>query len=336
MAEKKKYSDVDLSIYDSGYQASDAEKAAFNKKSNYESQVDNWSASPYAREDALQKVIDDRLNRKAFSYDLNADALYQQYKDQYITQGKQAMKDAMGQAAALTGGYASSYAATVGNQAYQGYLQGLNDKVPELYQLAMQRYNAEGNELDSKYNLLASEKASHMSEQEAALNLLLSQRDYYSGEAYNLHNIGYNEWSGNRDYDTTKYWNETNFGYQQDQDKIANGIAQQQLKLQQDAQKIAELQAGVVRDKNGKIVSVAQPVDEGYTLSNEQEERLFGYINEKNWAAADKYIEAMKANGMTDDQAAYWLQLIPESYFTLQGLRNNPFNNPFGPVQFIK
>jgi hypothetical protein len=30
-------------------------------------------------------------NRPAFSYDVNSDALYQQYKDQYIRQGKLAM-----------------------------------------------------------------------------------------------------------------------------------------------------------------------------------------------------------------------------------------------------
>ena len=50
--------------------------------------------------DTLQKI----LNREKFSYDLNGDALYQRYKDQYTTQGKLAMMDTMGQAAAMTGG----------------------------------------------------------------------------------------------------------------------------------------------------------------------------------------------------------------------------------------
>ena len=250
MAEKKKYSNIDLSVYDSGYQASDAEKSAYGKKADYESKVDNWSATPYAREDTLQSVIDQRLNRGKFSYDLNGDALYQQYKDNYIQQGKMAMQDAMGQAAAMTGGYGNSYAATVGNQAYQGYLQGLNDVVPQLYQMALDRYNLEGNELDSKYNLLASDKASHMSEQEAALNRLMSQRDYYSGEAYNLHNTGYGEWSDRRDYDTNQYWNEYNTGYQAEQDTIANELARDQYKLsersvnaQEEANRLAKQQA---------------------------------------------------------------------------------------------
>lgn len=264
MAEKKKYSNIDLSVYDSGYQASDAEKAAYGKKTDYESQVDNWSATPYARENDLQSVIDQRLNRGKFSYDLNGDALYQQYKDNYIQQGKMAMQDAMGQAAAMTGGYGNSYAATVGNQAYQGYLQGLNDVVPQLYQMALDRYNLEGNELDSKYGLLSSEKANHMSEQEAALNRLMSQRDYYSGEAYNLHNTGYGEWSNKRDYDTKQYWDETNFGLASDEYDLskrsvsaqeeANRLAKQQAENEVDYSQITKFKNAIVdEDKLEKI-----------------------------------------------------------------------------------
>lgn len=100
-------------------------------------------------EDAMQKI----LNRENFQYDLNGDALYQQYKDQYVNQGKQAMMDTVGQASALTGGYGNSYAQTAGQQTYQGYLRGLNDKIPELYQLALDKYNSEGDELYNRYAL---------------------------------------------------------------------------------------------------------------------------------------------------------------------------------------
>ena len=58
------------------------------------------------RDEALEQY----LNREAFQYDLNADALYQQYQNRYQELGRNAMKDTMGQAAALTGGYGSSYA----------------------------------------------------------------------------------------------------------------------------------------------------------------------------------------------------------------------------------
>lgn len=100
-------------------------------------------------------LLDKYANRSPFQYDVAADALYQQYKDQYINQGRLAMMDTIGQASALTGGYGNSYAASVGNQAYQGYLQKLNDVVPQLYQMAYDRYRDEGNDILTQYNLYA-------------------------------------------------------------------------------------------------------------------------------------------------------------------------------------
>ena len=91
------------------------------------------------------------LNREDFRYDLDGDALYQQYKDRYMEMGKTAMEDTMGQAAALTGGYGSSYAQNVGHQAYNRYMQQLGDVVPELYQLAYDRYRDKGDRLYKTY-----------------------------------------------------------------------------------------------------------------------------------------------------------------------------------------
>ena len=107
----------------------------------------------------LDDVTDQILNRKPFEYDLNGDAFYNQYKDKFVQQGKMAMMDTMGQAAGLTGGYGSSYAQQVGQQTYQGHLQGLNDVIPELYQLAMDSYDRQGAALADKYNLLADREA---------------------------------------------------------------------------------------------------------------------------------------------------------------------------------
>ncbi|MBR2335842.1 MAG: hypothetical protein IKA62_06440 [Clostridia bacterium] len=103
----------------------------------------------------IDDIMDKIVNREEFSYDLNEDALYEQYKDSFIQQGKLAMQDTMGQAAAMTGGFGNSYAATVGNQAYQSSLQELNDVVPELYQMALDQYNREGDYLLNKYGVVS-------------------------------------------------------------------------------------------------------------------------------------------------------------------------------------
>lgn len=105
-------------------------------------------------EDQLKGIYDKIANREAFNYDVNADPLYDIYKDKYIQQGKLAMKDTMGQAAALTGGYGSTYGQQVGQQTYDAYLQNLSDVIPELYGLAYQRYQDEGDDLMNQYGML--------------------------------------------------------------------------------------------------------------------------------------------------------------------------------------
>lgn len=94
-------------------------------------------------------------NRPDFNFDLNGNALYQIYSDLYTQQGRQAMMDTMGQAAALTGGYGNSYASTAGNQAFQQYLQHLNAVVPELYQMELDQYNQEGDRLLQQFEMAA-------------------------------------------------------------------------------------------------------------------------------------------------------------------------------------
>lgn len=156
------------------------------------------SSRPGAYQSQWQQTLNDTLskiqNREKFSYDLNGDALYQQYKDRYIQQGQQAMMDTMGQAAALTGGYGNSYAQSVGQQTYQGYLQGLNDKVPELYQLALQKYQQEGNDLLNQYGLLADRENTDYGRYR-------DQMSDYNSELERLYNIYNNE----RNYDYGAY-----------------------------------------------------------------------------------------------------------------------------------
>lgn len=96
--------------------------------------------------------------RPGFQYDVTADPLYQQYKGQYIQQGKLAMRDTMGQAAALTGGYGSTYGQQVGQQAYDAYLQKLGDVVPDLYSAAYGRYADEGDRMMQQYALLGQQR----------------------------------------------------------------------------------------------------------------------------------------------------------------------------------
>lgn len=92
--------------------------------------------------------------RGPFQYDAERDPLYRVSRDRYIQNGRMAMKDSMGQAAALTGGYGSSYGQTVGQQQYEASLQGLSALIPELYEQAYRMYRDQGDTLQQQYDLL--------------------------------------------------------------------------------------------------------------------------------------------------------------------------------------
>lgn len=142
----------------------------------------------------LQDLYDQIVNRDKFRYDLNADALYQQYRDQYTQQGKLAMMDTMGQAQAMTGGYGNSYAQSVGQQAYQGYLQQLNDVIPELYGMALDQYNQEGQNLLNQYSMLGDMADTEYSRYQDALNQYWQNLSYQKQLADDAYDQGYNNW----------------------------------------------------------------------------------------------------------------------------------------------
>ena len=101
----------------------------------------------------LERLYAAITGRPAFSYDPTSDPVYDSYAQSYQRRGRLAMRDTMGQAAALTGGYGSSYAQSVGQQQYDSYLQSLGEALPELYGMAWQRYNAEGDALNTAWVL---------------------------------------------------------------------------------------------------------------------------------------------------------------------------------------
>ena len=213
----------------------------------------------YGRQNEYDNALNAILNRKKFSYDLNGDALYQQYKDNYINQGKMAMMDTMGQAAAMTGGYGNSYAATVGNQAYQASLQNLNNIVPELYKLALESYNAEGDRLNNNLNVLGTdrqlEENSYSNKYNADLTRLSSDREYYSKNYTDTYTKEYNNYVDYITNNNDSYWNEYNTGYQAERDAIADQQWKDSYDLQERQVKASEKSANAAAEAKQYAIS---------------------------------------------------------------------------------
>ena len=91
-------------------------------------------------DDTIQDLIGQILNNPDFSWSAETDPLYGEYRKQYIREGQRATEDALGAAAAASGGLPSSYAQTAAGQAANYYNAQLTDMIPQLYQLAYDRY----------------------------------------------------------------------------------------------------------------------------------------------------------------------------------------------------
>lgn len=82
-----------------------------------------------------------------FKYDPMQDARYQALAQVYGARGNQAAQDTLGEAAALNGGYGTSYAVSAAQQARNQYNQELASLIPDLEQNAYDR-------MANNYNLL--------------------------------------------------------------------------------------------------------------------------------------------------------------------------------------
>lgn len=188
-----------LKDYAGGYKPSDAVTKA---KDYLQTIIEKKPGEFNSYYDSQIKTLYDKLqSRPDFKYDVNQDALYQQYKNQYQLLGQQAMQDTVGNAAALTGGYGNSWAATAGSQAYQGYLQKLNDIIPDLYNQAYSRYNQEGDNLRSDIALANSLKESDYGMYRDQVSDWQADRNFAKNAYDNEYSRDYGQWG-----DMLNYW----------------------------------------------------------------------------------------------------------------------------------
>jgi hypothetical protein len=128
----------------------------------------------------IRRLYEQIVSRPAFRYDPGSDPLYQSYRTQMVSEGSRAMRDTIGQAAALTGGYGSSYAQSVGQQQYGEYLRKLGDVMPELYGAAYKRWQAEGDALNEQLGRASALAQDEYGRKKDRLSMAadLEQKDY--------------------------------------------------------------------------------------------------------------------------------------------------------------
>lgn len=329
-SDEVKKAEAKAAEYDT-YTESNAVTDYRNKLTDYETnnKVAEWNGGTYG--EALKSALDAYNNREKFSYDLNGDALYQQYKDKFINQGRLAMADTIGQASAMTGGYGSSYAVTAGNQAYQSSLQNLNDIVPQLYQMAYDKYNQEGQDMKDKFNMLGNlysteygEHRDKVSDYNTELARLTdaynteraydrsnyeSDRTHYTTVADNLYNREFNAHNTEQTNAFNAYQQSVNEEYQKEQLDISKA----QLKLQQDAA-TAPQEYGLTFEQSGELKAMADDNDwdgiNQYIMS-------LGISEEKKKELAEIWLpeEYLNPPTLPSSSASGWDVLLNPTFF---------------------
>ena len=182
--------------------------------------------------DAVKENLNKAINREPFSYDVNSDKLFSQYKTSYENAGKKAMQDTVGNSAILSGGYANSYGVTAGQQAYNDYMTKLSDKVPELEQIAYNRYRDEENSAYNRLNALLAMENTEYDRYRDSVQDRYNDRDFnYKVEQDKLaqsnidRDYNRNVYENDRDYNRNVYENDRDYNrnvYENDRDYNRN------------------------------------------------------------------------------------------------------------------
>lgn len=207
--------------YEGGYIPGAHVNSAEQYLKTLQSQKPGDYSGKYTRQ--AEALLGQIINRKPFSYDANSDPLYQIYKDRYIMGGQRAMENAMGQAAQLTGGYGNTYAQTVGQQQYQQYMEGLNDKVPELAQQAYTRYQGEGDRLRQSYQLLQSADDTAYGRWADSYNRWNNETQQAQSAYESAYDRDYSRYNDQRNYDQQQSHSARQYAYQTAMSVIQTG-----------------------------------------------------------------------------------------------------------------
>ena len=177
----------------------------------------------------IDSIIDSILNREDFKTDdVYESDLYKNYRDQYIQQGQKAMRDTMGAAQAATGGYGSTYASAVGQQAYDSYMSQLSDKSLDIYDRVYQQYLNEGQELYNRLNMVNNQDSIDYGRYRDTVSDYYNDLNYYAGRYDSSYNQDFGEYQTDL---SAKQWAEQ-YAYQKTQDALAQQNWQTQFDYQ--------------------------------------------------------------------------------------------------------
>lgn len=275
------------------YQRSDRVNEYYNKTRNLEKNKPDEFESKY--EDQISSILDNIMNRPKFSYtseDMVNDDLYKMYRDQYMRQGNLAMRDTMGNAAALTGGYGNTYASAAGQQAYDNYVAQLNNKALDFYDRAYQRYADEGQNLYNQMNVVTGLDNTDYQRYRDGVNDYYNDLNYYNGRYNQEYGYDYGEYQGRVAAD--QWAQEFAFQKQQAAQEQANWEAEMALRRQ------AAASSGGGRGRSSSKKKSGSSRNTNTIGWQEAHDIYISALNEKGQKTADEIMNSLEKDGLVD------------------------------------
>lgn len=280
------------------YQRSDRVNEYYEKTRKLERNKPDEFESKY--EGQISDILDNILNRPKFSYtseDMTNDDLYKMYRDQYMRQGNLAMRDTMGNAASLTGGYGNTYASAAGQQAYDNYVSMLNDKALDFYDRAYQRYNDEGQNLYNQMNVVTGLDNTDYQRYRDTVRDYYNDLNYYNGRYNQEYGYDYGQY---QDQVAADQWaQEFAFQKQQAAQEQANWEAEMALARQKAASSGGS--GGRRRSSSSKKKSSSSSSSETPTISWADAKNTYTDVYKKEGAdAANTMMNYLQKSGIVD------------------------------------
>ena len=298
------------------YQQSAAVDAALKRMQQAQEGKPGEFTSAYA--DRIAGLLDRMENDQGFSYDPESDPLYQNYRDQYIRLGQRAMQDTMGSAAALTGGYGSTYSQAAGQQQYQDYMTRLGEQMPGMYDRAYQQYRDSVGDRQNLLGTMANLDATDYGRYRDTVGDWQNDRDYYSGLYNTERNFDYGQYRDRMD----QFNKDRAFNYQglTDQRNFDYGAYRDQVG---DWQTDRNFAYGQHRDQMSDWQT-----DRNYTTQQLQDARNFGYNQYRDqvgdWDTDRNFIRNMLNDQRNFDQNQFGTQMdVWDRALQLYNLRMN-------------
>ena len=160
-------------------------------------------------QDQISNLLDGIYNQKKFSYtgkDLQNDDIYKMYAQRYSDSARRAMQDTMANAQAQSGGYGSSYAAQVAQQAYDNQMNGLNDKALDFRDRAYQMYRDDQANEYNKLQAFQGQDNTDYGRYRDTVTDWQNDRNYFLNALNGERAHDLNVYNAN----TSNYWNGTN------------------------------------------------------------------------------------------------------------------------------